>query len=192
MGWNNQISNGGELTFMYLYNQTKLISSKQLDEKINTKKRTKYIISYNLGYNIGYLTQATSGITFKFGRLYLSNWATDLFNQLNTVSQIIADENEKEMNLNNSKKQYELYLFVNISPALTLYNGSLHGGISDTKYRLPYWETGFINAQGRVGPAWTTKYHSLAIYYAIKTPEMWNSYKRLHSWGGASLSFYWK
>ncbi|HLP12947.1 MAG TPA: hypothetical protein VK177_13515, partial [Flavobacteriales bacterium] len=58
-------------------------------------------------------------------------------------------------------------------------------------YRLPYWQTGFVNAQARFGRAFSCPWFSFSIYVAVKTPEMWNTYARLHEWGGATLGFKW-
>jgi hypothetical protein len=69
-------------------------------------------------------------------------------------------------------------------------NGSLHGGFKESAYRLDYSETGFLTGHARAGFAWTSRWHVLSIYQALKAPEMWNDYSRIHQWGGISLGFF--
>jgi hypothetical protein len=195
MGWHLQISNGGEPTAMYAYNQARLLTKKQLEKEVETGYKSRsfsqFSASYSYGYYIGYLTQANAGIALKFGLLDRSNWASDLFNNLSIVAQAAGEKLEREEKYYSQQKKGELYLYGSFNPVFSLYNASLHGAFRSTAYRLPWEETGFITGQARIGAAWTTRMSSLAAYWAFKLPEMWTHYIRIHSWGGFSLSFYW-
>lgn len=189
-GWGNQISNGGEWIALYSQTKTKLIKKIGLSSKDNSQtneSNLQTITTFNYGFDIGYLTQLTSGISMKFGRLDLANWSSDLFNQLDKGAAISGNDKMKYFQM---KRNYEFYFFSSLNPALTIYNESLHGGLSKTKYRLPWKQTGFLNAQARLGLGFTCPKVSVALYYAFKSPEMWNSYSRVHSWGGFSFTYF--
>jgi hypothetical protein len=197
MGWHNQISNGGEFTFLFTSSKATLITKQKLNDEIlngtkHNSKRINLVVSYNYGYNIGYITDVCAGLSVKYGKIDLSNWASDLFNDLSITAYAWGEQREKERDYYSKEKEAEIYLFASLNPSLLIYNGSLHGGFRKSIYRLPYNETGFINSQARFGLAWTSKHHSLSVYWAFKSPEMWNSFSRIHSWGGFLVSVFWK
>lgn len=195
-GWHNQISNGGEPTIQYSRSVVKLLTTEGLDSEVNNEGEKnanfkKYLVTANFTLDAGYLTQVSGGLTFKVGKLDYANWGSNLFSQLNGISPMVGSEDDGKYHEYYQKdKDSEFYLFASVQPAITLYNGSLHGGFKETAYRLPYWDTNFLNGQGRLGMGWTSSVHSFAIYYAAKTPELIGEYSRYHLWGGVSLAFH--
>jgi len=195
-GWHNQISNGGEPTRLFTYNQLHLLTKKgiqkEITNQIKSRRWTKLQIAGYHGFSFGYLTQSHAGVNLRFGKLDLEKFASDLFNAMNIVSQIESDPNVEKIRQYFGKKSIlEVYLFVSVTAIHSYYNGSLHGQFRRTAYRLDYLETGFMTAQARVGIGIAHNNFSFASYLAFKAPEMWNYYSRVHSWGGVSLGFYW-
>lgn len=185
-GWHNQISNGGEPTAMFSMMWTKLLAKDELKDEIRTKdKEGLFQSSLIYGFNIGYLTQLSGGISIRFGKLRLANFAHDPFNVLSGISQFHFAKEDSPCDGN---MKSESFLFASIIGNVSVYNASLHGQVGKSVYRLPYGETGFVNAQARVGAAVNVHRINVALYVAFKTPEIWNSYARMHYWGGASLT----
>ncbi len=182
-GWHNQISNGGELTAMFSLLKTKLIASQSLKQKINSgnKKKGWFQCSYIYGFNIGYLTQASLGISSRLGILHLANFSNDPFNVLSNVSQLTDKKNAES---GKREKICEAYLFTSVVGSATAYNASLHGQIRNTAYRLPYSQTAFFNAQGKIGVGLTLNHFNLGYFVGIKSPEFWTDYTRIHYWAG--------
>jgi hypothetical protein len=190
-GWPNQISNSkyGEFMPMVYRLKQKLVTVAALTKEVNSHKdssckKLRVQIVKNWSYYAGYLTQIGAGFNIRFGKLDLSNWHTDLFNNFLAIAQFSETNIAKYYK---QKKHSELYLFLSGNAFLTAYNASLHGGLKPTIYRLDYNETGFINAQFRLGFASTSIHHAVSIYAAGKTPEFYNSHSRMHYWIGGSF-----
>jgi len=199
MGWHNQISNGGEPTILISMNKSRLITKNPINNEIdyfkknNSKdisKRLNVILSYNWGWNFGYITDINAGITLKAGRIDLSNWSQDLFNNLKSVSHAHNVKNEIGNYFDLNNRICEFYLFASFHPSFQIYNGSLHGGLRKSEYRLCYKETNFFNAQARFGLAKSNKCSAFSVFWAFKSPEMCNSFSRIHSWGGFNKTIY--
>lgn len=195
-GWQNQISHGGEPTLMMSYGIKKLLSTHAIEKEINRGKekqerglfRSQLVSAWQM--DLGYLTQIQGGFDFRIGSINLKKWHSGSQWQLNSTAAKKEDqrENLKSAYFSGIKNNKEFYLFAGFRAGATLYNGSLHGQFKMTKYRLNYRETGFFNATGRVGIGTSLDCLSLTIFGALKTPEFWNSYSRVHYWGGINLA----
>lgn len=187
-GWHNQISNGGEPTIMLSFLKTTLLGRKELQERMRSGEKSKGWFQSSLlyGFNLFYLTQASLGINMRVGKLHLANFSNDPFNVLAAPSSFVD-----KIAVRTNEKIYEAYFFTSLIGSITPYNGSLHGQFRKTAYRLDYRETGFVNAQARIGIGLTLNRVNAAAYLAFKSPEMWNNFSRIHYWGGASLGYSW-
>jgi hypothetical protein len=67
-GWDNQISDGGEPTFLYVVNRQQPIWIEDDNRGID------YDIRTTVGASVGYVTQATAGINWRFGRIRTPWW----------------------------------------------------------------------------------------------------------------------
>lgn len=69
-GWDNQISNGGELTFKY---------SATLQQYIDTGNEN-YQVTTSLGMSLGYITEAAAGINLRAGIVRTPRWSFNVNN----------------------------------------------------------------------------------------------------------------
>lgn len=195
-GWHNQISQGGEPTFMVSYEVKHLISKRGILQEFRRGKesksrdlRTQLSGGYKLDF--GYLTQFQFGLDYRIGIINLKRWHSTAQWHLETTS-----TKKKSLEVENNyfktiEDPFELYFFAGIKAGVMVYNASLHGQFRYSPYRLPYGDTGFFRNTGRVGITLNTKCFGLSVYYAYKNSEIMTEYARIHSWGGVTANWNW-
>jgi len=163
---------------------------------------------------VGYVTSLFIGADFKHGVIRVRNWHSSHGNNLTNVSHAkplsstppgieLEDIGGDSLNMSDAifdhapafygskQKYFDIFFFTSLQNHLMLYNASLHGQFKKTNYRLDYSETGFLVNNLRFGGAIETQGFGFNLYWAFKSPEMWNSYSRVHSWGGFTFNFKW-
>ena len=193
-GWHNQISHGGEITALISFYKSKLLNPKALELQISsgeppTAKRDYQFIS-EYGLDLIYNNRFYSGINFRFGKIDLRKWYSPLGWTLDktAVGGQASDEIQNRIEYFGQSRIKEQYFFCGLRVSGNVYNGSLHGLFKDTKYTLDYSETGFITATGRIGVSILWTHFGFSIYGAWRSPEFWNEFSRVHSWGGFDLN----
>ncbi len=160
-GWNNQISNGGEFTFLYTVNWKELQTPSALE---SLKDHKLFDFYQNIELRIGYYTGVKTELGLKFGLLDPRNWfntngsilnsASGLYsNQLidqriksigsppkSTVEMATFTSNINYLDYLKEDYRYELYLFLNPRLNYYLYNGFLQGQFRNNFHDLSYSE----------------------------------------------------
>ena len=130
-GWDNQISDGGELTGRYSLSYQKHfdISNPNLNA------------SWSTNASIGYLTETGANVSWRWGRLRTPWW------KLNNKIGSYGDKSFAESGVSN--KRDELYLFGGLGLKAVAYNAFLQGQFRDSVFELSSDEINPV-----VGEAW--------------------------------------
>lgn len=202
-GWDNQISDKGELTILLTYNEDYLLVNTGLRRGIinfsstNHRENTVSLFDLKVAFeaNAGYYTGASIGLGARFGILDPRNWITS-HNTLNTVNRL-ANPSLLGVGSDNTDyfgclRNFELYFFGNAKPTYMPYNALLLGQFSNTKYRLPYkdYNPFYLEWQFGIGttiPIGKCLVNAGWIFNAGRTSELKTSYSRTHYWGGVTL-----
>lgn len=112
-GWNNQISNGGELTGRYVLARQKYFDS--FSENVEVKSTVQT--------SIGYLTEASWSVSMRTGRIH-SPWSS--FNPE------LASYGEKSSYSSNAKAVSERYFWAGVAVKARAYNAFLQGQFRDS------------------------------------------------------------
>lgn len=130
-GWDNQISDGGELTGRYSLSYQKHfdISNPNLNA------------SWSTNASIGYLTETGANVSWRWGRLRTPWW------KLNNKIGSYGDKSFAESGV--SSKRDELYLFGGLGLKAVAYNAFLQGQFRDSVFELSSDEINPV-----VGEAW--------------------------------------
>lgn len=178
VGWDNQISDGGELTFKYSIAKQSL-----LDFEYST--RNKYEISTTKQLSIGYITEATFGIAARVGD-FQSPWYS-FRPQFN-------DYSEKSSSLVGlSQNQEEFYFWGGVNLHLRAFNALLQGQFKDSSITYHSDEIENLVAEGWVGvtkqfqSGWRLSYLLRAQTSEVKIGKA----DRNVYWGGIILSKGW-
>lgn len=182
-GWNHQISNYFEPTFLYEYRVDRLITSDAIKKRCC---RSSSELSYAYEILFGYYTGATFELSGRLGWLDPRNWLSK-FNSLSNVNKDVVDHNRAYVNA--YKKPWELFFYYSIKPNIILYNEGLSGGIVRSDYRLqPIVEANPFIIEASVGvgstiPLRCDRYLNVGwAPFSMRTPEMWgNKIRRAHS-----------
>lgn len=133
-GWNNQISNGGEITALYAYKVEKLITQKGVN---NEQKRSYFDVKHGLQTYLGYYTGLNYSIAGRLGILNPRNW---VYNTA-PLSTSYKNENVKNIDAKYIKTEsFEIYLYGSVSPNYIFYNAFLMGQFRKSDYTLTYIE----------------------------------------------------
>lgn len=210
LGWSNQISNGGELSFLYAYEKSSLLRN---------DKKNLYDISYSRGLNIGYYTNAFVGIT-------LRRTIVDKLNSPFYYTGGSRIDGGTESGLNVARSFYkgitdtegvpgaDRFLFLQLTSRAVLYNALLQGQFRNSEVTfsssqienfvhqltiglssdLNGWCRGFVRALG-LGINCKQSGKSTRMTFALhaRSPEFEiDRMSRSHVWGGlyfTGLSF---
>lgn len=112
-GWDNQISDGGELTGRYVIARQKYFDS--FSENVEVKSTVQA--------SVGYLTEASWSLSMRTGRIH-SPWAS--FNPE------LASYGEKSSYSSNAKPVSERYFWAGVAVKARAYNAFLQGQIRDS------------------------------------------------------------
>lgn len=107
-GWNNQISDGGELTGRYVIARQKYVDSFSQNTEIKS----------TIQASVGYLTEASWSLSMRTGKIH-SPWAS--FNPE------LASYGEKSSYSSNAKSVQERYLWAGVAVKARAYNAFLQG-----------------------------------------------------------------
>jgi hypothetical protein len=145
-GWNNQISNGGEPTLAYTYEEQRLLVGSKPEQ---TSKASRFGLELKHGwkYSLGYYTMADYGLNFRFGKINPKNW-TYIVNPLggsnnltnNTVSKspVFASFNGEKTERVKNKSGFEFYTFGSLRPTFMLYNALLNGQFKQSAVTIDF------------------------------------------------------
>lgn len=170
-GWSNQISNNGEITGLYSFNQTFNYSPIKTVNFIN--------INYGYSLNLGYLSQVSTQFNLKIG------YFNSFFNESGLNNGNIASENTVPIR----RKSKEYFLYFGFTPKLVLYNSFLQGQVRKSLYTLSS-----KNVKRFVTEAWVGSHISISnnlymnLIYKFQTKETQLS-KRNFNWGSISLNY---
>lgn len=112
-GWNNQISEGGELTGRYVIARQKYFDS--FSENVEVKSTVQA--------SVGYLTEASWSLSMRTGRIH-SPWSS--FNPE------LASYGEKSSYSSNAKSVSERYFWAGVAVKTRAYNAFLQGQFRDS------------------------------------------------------------
>lgn len=184
VGWDNQISNGGEIALQYN------ISFKNLLTKPNKftigrdgSKFKLYDVFVSKDIYIGDYTALGAALTGRFG-VIRSNWG--LFN-----SSYFGAQSEAKGDLKLKKHNFEFYFFSTLRPKFIAYNAALQGLTKTSAHTFTFDEVNHFAFQYEGGicmtlPGWM----SLNIVYAHRTSEFKGPKGLPHDWIGFNLNFH--
>lgn len=182
-GWHNQISNGGEPTFLISFSTEFLFTSSAFEK--NKNRRSYYELK--AGYQVmgGWYTGGNVSATARVGLLDPKNWIQN-FNVLGNFNKALGEIPKRSM--------FELYLYGSIRPSLILYNEMLLGGFRTPAHSFSWgqmekdtleWNTGIgLNIPG--------VNYSTNLVWALnsgRSPEFNTSMGRWHKWGSIYITF---
>ena len=178
VGWSNQISDGGELTFKYSVAKQSLLDFEYSEER-------NYEISTTKQLSVGYITEATFGIAGRIGK-FQSPWYS-FRPQFN-------DYSEKSASLVGlSQNQEEFYFWGGINLHVRAYNALLQGQFKDSAVTYEADEIQNLVAEGWIGvtkqfqSGWRLSYLLRAQTSEVKIGKA----DRNVYWGGIILSKGW-
>lgn len=128
-GWDSQISDGGEPSFMYAVEGRGLLSN---------EKNHLFSVSGNLGASIGYYTSVKGGLAARFGKLVSPFWS-DYGPAQRLTAPVYLHSNgpsTKEHNSTSLKGYIEYYLFIMGGMDFVIYNAMLQGQFRDSRYEI--------------------------------------------------------
>lgn len=148
LGWDNQISEGGELTGRYV-----LARQKYLD---NTSDNIE--VKSTIQTSIGYLTEASWSLSFRSGRIH-SPWSS--FNPE------LASYGEKSSYSSNAKPVDERYFWAGIALKARAYNAFLQGQFRDSSVTYDHSELNPLLVEAWAGYTFAFK-HGYRISYVLR------------------------
>ncbi|RZM25278.1 MAG: DUF2219 family protein [Pedobacter sp.] len=184
-GWDNQISKGGEPTFLYALSYEKLVCG------FNNKNRSLFELKYGLGATAGYYTGVSASLSTRLGLLDNRNWFRN-YSQLQNHNGLYGTPSKYS-----GKARTEAFLFGMIKPVYNVYNELLTGGFSNQGYRLRDEQTRHLRLEWNLGfgvtiPTCEANNSSLAISWMLnagRTSELNTPYRRAHQWGTINLAY---
>ena len=176
-GWNNQISDGGELTGKYT-----LIGVRNLIKHYAT---FSYEVSSNFEANVGLNTDAAASLTTRFGQLRSPWWSfvphqSDYINLGQTITSRIDDR----------IMPAEFFGWAGIKGKVTAYNGFLQGQFRDSAVKFDHNELEHTVLEGWFGvtKTWSNGF-GLSFFARKRTGEIKGPLRRDPFWSGFIVSF---
>lgn len=176
-GWHNQISNGGELTFLYSVSGQRVRWSNYTDDK-------SYEIKTAVKGSIGYLTDLTLSLSGRWGRIR-SPWWT-----FNPQTSEYTEKSAPALATLKSLQKNELYFWSGVSVHLRAYNVFLQGQTKDSVVTFDSDELNHAILDMWLGVT-AEILHGIRISYSVRgqTSEIkQGAGNRHHFWGGIILS----
>lgn len=176
-GWDNQISDGGELTFKYT-----LVRQDRLASKSNSGN-THYELSSALSGSVGYVTEISADISGRWGRISTPWWSftPDYSEYINLGSPVARDRRGSE--------RKEFYVWAGLTLRYRLYNALLQGQFRDSAVTFDRDELNELLAELSVGV--TREFESglhMSFTIRARTPELDDSDGLPPVWGGLIIS----
>lgn len=168
-GWNNQISNEGELTMLYRISYGKSL----IDNHVLS------VSGFTEGM-VGYYTNASFSLPVRFGRLE-SEWFTLISDPLSDGSQASTGQGG-----------VEVYAYASPRVRFVAYNALMQGQFRDNLYELGWSDMKHVIGELDFGLAFGNQFKNkhkqggwrFAINYSLRTPNYTGPYSRYHHWGG--------
>lgn len=181
-GWHNQVSDGGEPTFLYQIQYTKpgFISYK-MDHDGYPTKRKMFELIYQVESNIGYYTNLAGGVVFRIGNYSTPFWYMNSagMSSANQAPSLIAD-------------QFEFFFSLGIRGRAVVYNGLLQGQFRNSVYTLSAHQINPLILESELNIVLRYKKLSLIYYpFQLRTAEFALPTSRTHIWGGVTALFSW-
>jgi hypothetical protein len=176
-GWDNQISDGGELTFRYSLSRTRLLKT---NYQVDT---TNYDISTTLEGNIGFTTDVNAGISLRVGKIHSLGWLS-LAEPSDNFTAAYAPLVNWEKN-----RETELFFLAGVNLRLRAYNVLLQGQFRNSKVTYSYSELNpligeiWLGAAAAFSNGWQTSFIIRA-----RTKEFDARQATNHIWGGLTIS----
>jgi hypothetical protein len=185
-GWNNQVSNGGELTFAYSYTKEILLTERHINNEAPT--RSKGIeFKHGYKYSLGYHTYMGYNLSFRLGWFDANNWVYD--------TSPLSSANKKNMT-EVYKKPFEFYLVGSIRPTFIMYNAMLNGQFKNSIHTVNFNDTRHLifEFDGGVGLSFgmgSSNGIDIKIKGSGRSPEfkLPGRDARFHYWAGIDLIY---
>lgn len=197
-GWGTQISDGGELTFLYTWERMYLLGKDKRD-----REDRRWDLSWTNGINVGYYTNALFGFDVRGGILRSDYWQTGGSHLAagtegipGTSSRLSAGGKERKC-FWLVKTDKDCFAFFNARIRSVIYNALLTGQFRSSDYELDTQDVIGVVGQATAGlsidSGWTffgrtdrTRF-TLAVH--ARSPEYDSDiHKRTHYWGGFYIS----
>lgn len=176
-GWNNQISDGGELTFRYSLSRTRFLKKNYQINAIN------YDLSTTLEGNIGFTTDINAGISLRVGKIHSLGWLSLPEPSDNYTAAYAPLVNDKKT------QETELFFLAGVNLRLRAYNVLLQGQFRDSKVTYSYSELNpligeiWLGAGAAFSNGWQTSFIVRARTKEFDAQQVSN-----HIWGGLTIS----
>lgn len=175
-GWHNQISNGGEPTFLYTINYERLALQSAYFE-----------FKYGGQGMVGYYTCANIQASVRFGLLDSQKW-TQNYSPLGSGNKIFKNMEDE--------KKFEFFLFGSIKPTVFVYNEMLNGGFRHSSHTLSWNQVNHFVVEWNTGVGLSiptyNKTNSLDLFWTVnagRTSEINTALSRAHEWGGIYVTY---
>ena len=126
LGWDNQISDGGELTALYSIEKLGILSE-------DRDGRLDWDISYTVGGSVGYYTSVSAGFDLRLGQII-----TPFYSHVaNPISRVIQPHVSNDNSLSNECNNHnDVYIFLGYRAHLVGYNALLQGQFRDSEVEV--------------------------------------------------------
>lgn len=179
LGWNNQISEGGEPTGMYVFETVRQFSSPGNAPKFGGPIE----FSYKYGFNAGYYTNVYGGLGLRFGRINTPYHAWDA----NAGS--IGSQNFLNLGMDGSTTKPEFFGFVAYLARAVGYNVLLQGQFRDSVVKFDSSEIERIVHEVSAGVTYARPSGSVWTFaMQYRSPEFEGPFSREHWFGGITYS----
>jgi len=196
LGWDNQISQGGEPTLLLRasYEQRFSVIFRCIEQQAGDCERSvqpydkKYFeATWLLDGSVGYYTNIAAGVRMRLGIFQSEFWDFDS-SQTNIISQGVDTPGNAQ-----GKRGVEFFIFGGLTGRLVGYNALLQGQFKDSAYTLDADQLNRTILEFQVGPVISfplSKSRRLGIGYLFsgRTAEFSGPFERTHSWGGLSIT----
>ena len=164
LGWDNQISNGGEPTLRY-----------RLSFAQSLLKEKHFDLAYTSDISLGYQTNASFGAQVRFGLLDSGFW-TMPYDPINRGSFIPAAESS------------ELYVWGAYKARLVGYDALIQGQFRSSNVTFSSSEMERLVHESGIGVTYGHRLFQVSLSASYKSTELKNTDERSHFWGGIVLT----
>ncbi len=176
-GWDNQISDGGELTAKYTLSVQKTLYQQQLSDHLSQEFKT------SAESNIGYSTDIAIGFNWRMGNIDSPWWSfnphqAEYINLGNPVTRARHDGSNSE-----------LYMWLGGTLKYRFYNSILQGQFRDSAVTFTNNQLEHLIAEVWIGVTseFARNYHA-SLFYRARTSEIKSTNARDPRWGGIILT----
>jgi hypothetical protein len=176
-GWDNQISDGGELTFRYSVSKSRFLTSHY------QAGYSSYDISSSLEANIGYTTDVNAGISMRIGKIHRLGWRS-LPEPSDYFTAAYAPLIHKS-----GGQGTEVFLTAGVNIRLRAYNALLQGQFRDSQVTYSFSELNPLITEVKlgVGASFANGWQS-GLEIRGRTKEFDAEQSRNHVWGGITVT----